>query len=228
MNDSNDTIVFGYHGTILPSAIDIVTKKNFKRSKNEYDWLGDGAYFFQDAPLRAWLWAKREAKRQGSEPAVVEAEIYLGECIDLLDIHWAHIVRVYHQTMVRTKSLATQKAPIIRTQPRPDFLIEEEEPRYEEKGVGRNKLDREVLNLTVQRLYEDASRIIDSVRAAFQEGHPLYETSFLYDRSHVQIAVRDIDKCIIGDPRLLDTDQLEKLRNDINKSVAHRLVDIGI
>ncbi|HEU4883856.1 MAG TPA: hypothetical protein VFT45_16470 [Longimicrobium sp.] len=47
----------GYHGTSAEAARRILSS-GFEISRNEYDWLGDGAYFFQDAPLRAREWAK--------------------------------------------------------------------------------------------------------------------------------------------------------------------------
>jgi hypothetical protein len=42
----------GYHGTNVQAAQRILSS-GFQVSRNEYDWLGDGAYFFQDAPARA-------------------------------------------------------------------------------------------------------------------------------------------------------------------------------
>jgi len=223
--------VLGHHGTIVPSAINIVTEKDFTLSTNDSDWLGNGAYFFENAPLRAWLWAKREAKKKESEPAVVEVEIYLGQCLDLLDVHWGHIVRAYHQEMARSyaargKQLPPQIPPSVQTEPRETYLVEEMEPAHEEKRLGYNRLDRSVINFTVQRLFEGRPQtIIDSTRAAFSEGHPLYEMSFLYDRSHVQIAVLDIEKCIVGVPRILDSNELEERRSDINSDISRILAE---
>ena len=37
--------VIGYHGTSKSRAAKIVSE-GFKISKNPYDWLGDGIYFF--------------------------------------------------------------------------------------------------------------------------------------------------------------------------------------
>ena len=54
----------------------------FQLSRNDYDWLGDGVYFFQDGLLRAWQWAR---ERHGDEAAVIGAEIRLVDCMDLLD-----------------------------------------------------------------------------------------------------------------------------------------------
>jgi hypothetical protein len=49
--------VLGYHGTSRENAIRILNN-GFRVSSNDYDWLGEGVYFFQDAPMRALQWAK--------------------------------------------------------------------------------------------------------------------------------------------------------------------------
>lgn len=61
----------GFHGTSTRAAERILAS-GFQISRNEYDWLGDGAYFFQDAPERALEWARA---RFGDEVAVIGAEI---------------------------------------------------------------------------------------------------------------------------------------------------------
>lgn len=48
--------VYGYHGTNTEAAATII-QQGFNVSSNDYDWLGTGVYFFQDAPVRAWEWA---------------------------------------------------------------------------------------------------------------------------------------------------------------------------
>jgi hypothetical protein len=48
--------VYGYHGTSQTKALSILDR-GFRASDNDYDWLGTGIYFFQDAPLRAKQWA---------------------------------------------------------------------------------------------------------------------------------------------------------------------------
>jgi hypothetical protein len=64
-------ILTGHHGTSRQVA-ETVLSKGFRASKNPYDWLGDGVYFWQDAPLRAMEWAVRTF---GHDAVVIEAEI---------------------------------------------------------------------------------------------------------------------------------------------------------
>jgi hypothetical protein len=54
-------------------------------SSNDYDWLGEGVYFFQDAPLRALQWAKEQYPE---DPVVIRSLIRLENSIDLFDIKW--------------------------------------------------------------------------------------------------------------------------------------------
>ena len=80
--------VTGFHGTSRASAGSILANC-FDLSRNEYDWLGEGVYFFQDAPQRALDWAR---ERFGREAAVVMAMIDLDGCMDLLDIGWQNLL----------------------------------------------------------------------------------------------------------------------------------------
>lgn len=156
----------GYHGTSIGAARRILSS-GFEISRNEYDWLGDGAYFFQDAPARAREWARQ---RFGAEAAVIAAEIDLSDCIDLLDIPWQAVIeQSYADLLLR---LETSAQPI---------------PR---QTRGAHRLDRAVVNHTVGLLQSRGAQL-RTVRAAFIEGKPLFPGSALWSRAHVQISVRD-------------------------------------
>ena len=160
------TPLIGYHGTSKDAALTILAE-GFKVSANDYDWLGDGVYFFQDARLRAWEWAW---KLYHEEAAVIGAKIDFSDCMDLLDIGWAHfLAKAYDGFLGKLKETGLQI------------------PR---QTRGAHRLDREVINYAVAILSE-SGRIIRSVRAAFSEGAPVFSDSALFDRAHVQIAVRD-------------------------------------
>ena len=156
----------GYHGTSVGAARRILSG-GFLSSRNTYDWLGDGTYFFQDAPVRAAEWARA---RFGDDAAVVGAEIDLDGCIDLLDVRWHATIRRSYRALLDI--VAGSAVPL---------------PR---QSAGAHRLDRAVLNQTAGSLTE-IGIAVRSVRAAFQEGEPLFPGSALYDRAHVQIAVRD-------------------------------------
>jgi hypothetical protein len=156
----------GFHGTSIERAERILAG-GFRSSRNDYDWLGDGVYFFQDAPRRAREWAR---ERFGAEAAVLGAEIDLDGCIDLLDTQWQRVIAIAHKRYL--KRLARAGAPPPRQTP------------------GAHRLDRNVLNYLADGL-KRKGLVVRSMRAAFPEGEPLFPGSALLSRAHVQIAVRD-------------------------------------
>ena len=86
MNESlysrRSNLVIGFHGCDK-SVIDAVVagKTELLASTNDYDWLGNGIYFWGNNEERTWQWADDSAKRKSSlvkEPAVIGAIIDLG------------------------------------------------------------------------------------------------------------------------------------------------------
>jgi hypothetical protein len=63
-------------------------KRLLKPSRNDYDWLGPGIYFWVDSPERGKNWAQRQAARRGGvvkDPYVIGAFIHPGLCLNLTD-----------------------------------------------------------------------------------------------------------------------------------------------
>ena len=164
--------VTGYHGTSIESANAIMSDE-FRLSRNPQDWLGDGVYFFQDGLERSWDWAR---DRYGSQAAVIGVEIRLDDCIDLLDVTWNRVLAAAHDRFLHLYSQLGLNLP------------------HQTRGVHR--LDREVINYVIGVLAERGITI-RCVRSAFGEGHPVYPNSAFLRHSHVQIAVRDINTCIV-------------------------------
>lgn len=160
--------LYGYHGTNVESANGIL-KDGFLPSQREHDWLGEGVYFFQDAPVRALRWAIEH--HPGIQPAVICSELELDNCLDMLDTVWFEgIQRVFEVLAKRCD--------------RDGIIL----PRQTSKA---HRLDCAVLNLTVSQLINQGFHV-SSLRAAFVEGDVLYQESALYNLAHVQIAVRDL------------------------------------
>lgn len=156
----------GYHGTSVLAA-EAILSDGFSVSRNDYDWLGDGVYFFQDAPRRAWEWA---VSLHGEQAAVLESYIHLKGCMDLLDISWFHQLTVAYDSFLAHMKAAGMSLP--------------------KQTSGAHRLDRYVINY-LTGLLADHRVIVRCVRAAFIEGEPVYPQSALYNLAHVQIAVRD-------------------------------------
>ena len=54
--------VVGCHGCSLDVAEAILAENRFQVSTNTYDWLGEGADFWEFAPDRALEWARRKCE----------------------------------------------------------------------------------------------------------------------------------------------------------------------
>jgi hypothetical protein len=158
--------ILGYHGTSRAVAEQIL-QHGYQPSRNDYDWLGDGIYFWQDAPRRAWEWAERLL---GIDAAVLVSKIELGNCLDFVDIDAPRILSKYYEKFSEDYGVAGIPLP-------------------EQKGK-LHRLDRQVINYTTDIL-DKQNFFVQTVRGAFREGQPIYPNSAIYTLSHVQIAVRD-------------------------------------
>ena len=163
--------VIGYHGTSIPAAR-AIRDEGFRISVNRYDWLGDGVYFFQEAPQRAWDWA---SERYGNEAAVVGARIRTAECINLLDTGWNSFMANAYDSYLSFLNRLGDRTP--------------------EQSGGNHRLDREVINYAVGVL-ENSGQNVACIRSAFAEGRPVYPNSAILDLAHVQIAVRHPERCL--------------------------------
>lgn len=166
-------IIRGYHGTTLESANQILAQ-GFEQSESPWDWLGRGIYFWQDAPWRAYRWGLEWSRRRGRQGqiVVVQANIEMVNCLDLLDIFWDEPVKeASRQFLERLQSSGADE-------------------QLHNKPGGRNFLDCAFFNSLADKLGDDGFNV-KSIRAAVTEGTPLFQGSPIHDRSHVQVAVRD-------------------------------------
>ena len=75
-------LTIGFHGCDQSVVEKVVEgKENLLASTNDYDWLGNGVYFWENNEERALEWAIEMSKRKNSRiknPAVIGAIIDLG------------------------------------------------------------------------------------------------------------------------------------------------------
>jgi len=185
--------VIGFHGCEQAVAERILAGKEHVRiSKNSHDWLGSGAYFWENNPARALSWAKFLAAnpRPGAakivEPAVIGAIMDPGSCLDLTEDSSLELVEAAFHDFVRFSEGAA--SPIPRNEP--GF-------RGDEDYVKRH-LDCAVLNFLHQTRAEVGLLPFDTVRAPFLEGGSLFPGSKLTAKTHVQWCVLNPTKSIIG------------------------------
>jgi len=186
--------VLGYHGCDEETARKLIDGEPFRPSRNEYDWLGDGAYFWEMNPLRGLEFAK-EVKRRGgaiAAPAVVGAVIDLRLCLDLASSSGIREVRSAFQSF--SEMVTAAEAPMPRNQGGQDLL--------------KRFLDRAVMEHLHLIRTKEGLEPIDTVRGLFVEGDRLYTDAGFFEKSHVQICVRNLH-CIHGAFRVPDADLTE-------------------
>ncbi len=59
--DKLPNLVLGFHGCNSMAYDNVIVKRqHLKRSTNNYDWLGNGIYFWENSYERAYDWAKNK------------------------------------------------------------------------------------------------------------------------------------------------------------------------
>jgi hypothetical protein len=176
------SFVLGYHGCDREVGERLLAIEPFAASSNEYDWLGSGIYFWEANPLRGFEFAREWATRgKIAEPYVVGAVIELGYCLDLTSSTGIAAVKSAHQDFVayaRTAGVPTPK-----NRGGPDRLLRD--------------LDCAVVNHLHAVLKKDGQPAFDSVKGVFLEGGLIYADAGFYNKTHIQICVRNVD-CIKG------------------------------
>lgn len=194
MYDSKPTVVYGFHGIDKDSALNIVAgNAELFHSKNKYDWLGEGVYFWENNLERAHQYAKQDSGRPSSRitnPYSLGAVLELGNCLDLLDQKHIGYLKLAYELMV--DDLQAEGKP----------LPKNEEAHKNDFDFKKRNLDCAVISyacaLAEQEAKDDENaRPFDSVRAAFIEGYPIYDGAMFHEETHIQIAIRNPD-CIKG------------------------------
>lgn len=192
MRDAYPDTVFAYHGCERSVAEKILasSSESLKESDRRGDWLGRGAYLWENAPCRAYEWATKLPHVK--EPYVLGAVVRLGRCLNLMDKDCIHTLREAWDFLEASPHVDTE-------------LLKNE--------GNRHYLDATVIN-TALTLAEDASAPYDTVRAAYIEGSPIFDGSTLMEDTHIQIAVRNPSSVIaFFRPRGLDA-YIAKVLND--------------
>ncbi len=78
----------------------LINPDKIRISREPYDWLGHGMYFWESNYERALFWAEEKAKRgKIKNPAVIGAVIQLGHCLNLLDLKYIKMMGSYYSLM---------------------------------------------------------------------------------------------------------------------------------
>ena len=178
-----DRTILAYHGCDAETAERLLRGEPFRKSQNDYDWLGEGVYFWEYGIDRALRFAEAHQRRgKVRSPAVVGALLQLGRCFDLMDTRFT--AELPHAFELLEKSHQQSGTPLPENRGRtPDQLL-------------RHR-DCAVLNFYLSWLPSIGAAPYDTVRCGFVEEPPAYSGSGIRHQSHIQIAVRN-PACILG------------------------------
>lgn len=185
MHRLSTSFVLGYHGCDREVAEKLFDGADFTASKNAYDWLGHGVYFWEANPRRGLEFAeelkklKRASAPKIKSPAVVGAIIELGLCLDLTTTAGISQVKTAYDKLRKIADAAKQPLP----ENHSDQLL-----RY---------LDCVVISFLHSVQKRERKRPIDTVKGVFVEGEAIYPTSGIHAKTHIQICVRNLE-CIKG------------------------------
>ena len=161
-----------------------------KTSDNDYDWLGNGMYFWENNRQRALEFAQelKKAPRQGQQsiktPAVLGAVIDMGFCLDLLDTEYLKLLQQSYKALYKSYKNLGLKLPA-------------------NKSIGGSKdlllrkLDCNVIETLHLIRNRSSHQSFDSARGVFIEGNPLYANAGFNEKNHIQICIRN-PNCIKG------------------------------
>ena len=183
MHRLSTSFVLGYHGCDRITAEALISGEPFAASRNAWDWLGHGVYFWEANPLRGLEFAAEWRERgKIAEPAVVGAVVDLGFCLDLVSSACIALVKKAHESFVVLAEEAGVPVPTNR-------------------GKDEDRLLRELDCAVINHLHEIRHKAeldsFQSVRGIFVEGGRIYENAGFFEKTHIQVCVRDMN-CIKG------------------------------
>lgn len=184
-------LTLAFHGCDVEVATSVVHgQADLKHSRNSYDWLGHGTYFWESDPDRAIAYAETLAARKMKDtkinvPGVIGAVIDLGNCLDLMDYRNLAMVRQAYDSLLAGAAGNPEVLPKNRRDLRTgDVLLRD--------------LDCAVIQLLHEIWVHDLNQPpFDSVRGVFWEGNELYPNAGFREKDHIQICVRN-PNCIKG------------------------------
>ena len=184
MNTYQPFSVIGFHSCEREVGLDVLNAKaELKQSRNNWDWLADGSYFWEQNPLRALQYAEESAagvqfnKKAITVPFVLGAIIDLGNCLNLLESSSLQLLTNAYTGLQKVTEDAGRLIPV-------------------NKGNNR-ALDCAVIRYIHNSNERSGDLPFDTVRSAFHEGEEAYPGAIFSSRLHIQICVRN-PECIKG------------------------------
>lgn len=170
--------IIGYHSCDKELGIRLINgTDDLQISTNSWDWIGEGIYFWEDDPIRALQYAEENAagkqknKNPIKTPFIIGAVIDLGKCLNLVEVESLTILTQAHEGLTTLMEIAEKPMPI--------------------NNDKNRALDCAVVNFVHQSNIDNNVTPYDSVRCAFPEGDAAFEGSFISERLHIQLCIRN-------------------------------------
>jgi hypothetical protein len=176
MYNTRHNLIIGFHGCDESVRDKIVSgQEMLYESRNLWDWLGYGYYFWENNYTRAFDWAvELETRGNVTKPAVLGAMLYLGNCLDLSDTEFIVQLQTGYESLKQTSTVMP-----------------------ENKNQYLRNLDCAVIETIHEMRAKNNLAAYDSVRSGFPEGKAVYPTAGFHDKNHIQICIRN-PNCIKG------------------------------
>ena len=169
--------IIGFHSCDKNLGLKLLSGKDkLKPSKNSWDWLGSGIYFWEQNPTRALDYAvdcandRQYFNGKIETPFIIGAIIQLGNCLNLVEAGSSEIVKQSYKGLKR--------------------WISEEGGKMPRNKRSNRALDCAVIEYVHYTNNKAQIQQYDTVRSAFQEGNRLYAGSNFTERLHLEICVR--------------------------------------
>lgn len=168
-----------YHGCSRECAEKVLSNRGgLQASRNKWDWLGRGVYFWVDSWARGIDWALHGKKID--DPYVIGAYVYPGLCLNLTDYAVADQIKQAFAVMNLVAQQTGGKLP-------------------RNNNFFRRDLDCAVIEYLHAFRDDLGLDPYDTVLGAFEEGDPVFDGSLFKQKTHLQIVVREgHEDCIIG------------------------------
>jgi len=180
MPDSRYAYIIGYHSCDRELGLRLVNGDDeLKVSKNTWDWLGEGIYFWEEDPARALQYAeevaagKQKNKVAAKVPFVIGAIIEPGKCLNLVEIESLQILAEAYEGLREVLQFSGRPMPV--------------------NNDNNRALDCAVINYINRAAADKGSTPYDSIRCAFPEGDEAFPGSKISSRLHIQLCVRNPD-----------------------------------
>lgn len=168
--------VIGFHSCDKQTALRILNGQDkIRPSTNSWDWLGNGAYFWEQNPLRALEYAEENAaglqfnKNPIKTPFVIGAVIELGHCLNLVESTSLAVLKQAYKLLKKTHELSGQPMKM---------------------NIGaRRELDCAVIKHLHASRQDFRKEPFDTIRSAFHEDDLLYAQANFSARLHIELCV---------------------------------------